>query len=165
MIDKQGFRPNVGIVIADGAGKVFWGKRIGQSGWQFPQGGIDPGEKPEDALYRELYEEVGLESRHVKLIAKTKGWMNYRLPERYVRKNASPRCIGQKQKWFLLKLVNDESHIKFDRAGKPEFDGYSWVNYWYPVAQVVDFKKEVYRRALKELSYVHSDMERKLYKL
>ena len=164
VVDKEGFRPNVGIVIADGAGKLFWGKRVGQSGWQFPQGGIDRGEKPEDALYRELFEEVGLESKDVKLVSTTRGWLRYRLPQRYVRKNSKPLCIGQKQKWFLLKLVNNEERICFDRAGTPEFDGYNWVNYWYPVDQVVDFKQDVYRRALRELAPAHCDMERRLHK-
>ena len=162
MVDKEGFRPNVGIVIADGKGKLFWGKRVGQSGWQFPQGGIDRGEKPEDALYRELFEEVGLEAEDVQLIAATKGWLRYRLPERFVRKNVMPRCIGQKQKWFLLKLINDESRICFHRGSSPEFEDYSWVNYWYPVTQVIDFKQGVYRRALRELSAVHCDMERQI---
>ncbi|MCB1668103.1 MAG: RNA pyrophosphohydrolase [Porticoccaceae bacterium] len=162
MVDKEGFRPNVGIVISDGAGKLFWGKRVGQSGWQFPQGGISRGEKPEDALYRELFEEVGLESQDVKIIGSTKGWLRYRLPKKFVRKNSSPLCIGQKQKWFLLTLISDESRIAFDRVDTPEFDNYSWVNYWYPVAQVVDFKQDVYRRALRELSPLHSNIERQL---
>ena len=161
MVDREGFRPNVGIVIADGAGKLFWGKRVGQSGWQFPQGGIDRGEKPQDALYRELFEEVGLEAADVKLVCETRGWLRYRLPERYVRKNSTPVCVGQKQKWFLLQLVNDEGRICFKRAGKkPEFDSWSWVNYWYPVSQVIEFKREVYRRALRELSSAHCHMER-----
>lgn len=160
MVDKEGFRPNVGIVISDGAGKLFWGKRVGQSGWQFPQGGINRGEKPEDALYRELYEEVGLESTDVKLIGATRGWLRYRLPEKFVRKRSTPLCIGQKQKWFLLTLVSDESRISFTRADTPEFDRYAWVNYWYPVEQVIDFKQDVYRRALRELSPLHSNIER-----
>jgi len=163
VVDKEGFRPNVGIVIANGAGKLFWGKRIGQSGWQFPQGGIDRGEKPQDALYRELFEEVGLEESDVKLLAETRDWLRYRLPQHYVRKGSKPLCIGQKQKWFLLKLVNGDDRICFKRAGmKPEFDGWDWVNYWYPVAQVVDFKQGVYRRALRELAPVHCELERRL---
>ena len=68
MLDKDGFRSNVAIVISNGRGKVFWAKRVGQRAWQFPQGGIDLGESPEQALYRELYEEVGLESGDVKII-------------------------------------------------------------------------------------------------
>lgn len=161
MVDGQGFRPNVGIVLCDGKGRLFWGKRIGQQAWQFPQGGIDSGESPEDALYRELHEEVGLERGDVELLASTRGWLRYRLPKRFVRKKNTGRpCIGQKQKWFLLKLLGDENRICLEKAGKPEFDGWQWVNYWYPVNQVIDFKRDVYRRALKELAQVHCEIER-----
>lgn len=161
MVDNEGFRPNVGIVISDDAGRLLWAKRIGQDAWQFPQGGIQRGEKPEDALYRELREEVGLEPGNVELIACTRGWLRYKLPSRMVRKNSRPVCIGQKQKWFLLKLVSSEDSIRLDREGKPEFDGWQWVSYWYPIAQIVDFKQEVYRRALKELSPMHSENQRR----
>ena len=163
MVDKEGFRPNVGIVIANAEGRLFWGKRVGRGGWQFPQGGIDQGEKSRDALYRELFEEVGLESADVKLLGETRGWLRYKLPECYVRHNSKPLCIGQKQKWFLLRLESDESRICFQRAGaKPEFDGWEWVNYWYPVTQVIDFKKNVYRRALHELVPKQFELERRL---
>ncbi len=162
MVDREGFRPNVGIVIAQSTGKLFWGKRAGQEGWQFPQGGIDRGESPRDALYRELFEEVGLEASEVKFIAETKGWLRYRLPKRFVRKHANPVCIGQKQKWFLLELVCPEDRICFQRSGKrPEFDNWLWVNYWYPVSQVVEFKRDVYRRALYELSPPHCQLEKR----
>ena len=162
MVDRQGFRANVGIIICDGAGKIFWGKRVGQDAWQFPQGGINQGERPVDALYRELYEEVGLESSDVELLANTQGWLRYWLPQRYVRKTSGRPCIGQKQKWFLLKLTSGEHRIKLDAEGKPEFDSWSWVNYWFPVTQVIEFKREVYRRALKELAPVHCDLEKNL---
>lgn len=70
-------------------------------------------------------------------------------------------CVGQKQKWYLLRLRGDQGRIRFDRGGKPEFDGWKWVSYWYPISQVIEFKREVYRKALKELAYVHSEIERK----
>ncbi len=162
-IDKEGFRPNVGIIVADGEGRLLWAKRIGQNAWQFPQGGIDPGENPRDAMYRELHEEIGLENSDVSILAQTRGWLRYRLPKRYVRRDESPKCIGQKQKWFLLRLNSNTDRIRFDRGKKPEFDGWQWVNYWYPINQVVDFKRDVYRRALKELAQVHTDIERKIY--
>lgn len=161
MIDKDGFRPNVGIVVADGRGRLLWAKRVGQDAWQFPQGGIDAGENPRDALFRELYEEIGLEASDVELLAQTQGWLHYRLPRRYIRHNSRPLCVGQKQKWFLLRLAGDPERIRFDRGAKPEFDGWRWVNYWYPVGQVVEFKREVYRRALKELAQVHIYLESK----
>ena len=161
IIDNDGFRPNVGIILADGKGRLLWAKRLGQNAWQFPQGGIDSGEKPRDAMYRELYEEVGLESGDIDILGQTRGWLRYRLPKRYIRQNKSPLCIGQKQKWYLLRLSGDQSCIRFDRGPKPEFDNWRWVNYWYPVSQVIEFKRDVYRKALKELALVHSEIERK----
>ncbi|MBD2857879.1 RNA pyrophosphohydrolase [Spongiibacter sp. KMU-158] len=152
MIDSDGFRPNVGIVIANAHGQVLWARRVGQDAWQFPQGGINDGESPEDALYRELYEEVGLEQADVDVLACTRGWLRYRLPQRLVRHGNKPLCIGQKQKWFLLQMRGDEGKINFDRGDKPEFDHWQWVSYWYPLGQVVSFKREVYRRAMKELA-------------
>ncbi len=152
VIDAQGFRPNVGIIIADARGQVLWGRRIGgRDSWQFPQGGIHAGESPEQAMFRELDEEVGLAPEHVKIIGRTKGWLRYRLPSRYIRRNEQPVCIGQKQRWFLLRLEAEESAIRLDAHDDPEFDHWRWVNYWYPVTAVVDFKRQVYREALAEL--------------
>lgn len=150
MIDAEGFRANVGIILANTKGQVLWTKRIGHDSWQFPQGGIDSGETPVDAMYRELWEEVGLLPSHVELLASTQSWLRYRFPKSYVRED-QPFCIGQKQKWFLLRLdeVNTH-HIRFD-ASVPEFDHWEWVSYWYPISQVVHFKRGVYRRALLEL--------------
>ena len=105
MIDAEGFRPNVGIIIANDEGQVLWARRNGHEAWQFPQGGINAGESPEQAMYRELWEEVGLEKQDVRILAQTRGWLRYRLPRRYVRHDSAPVCIGQKQKWFLLKLA------------------------------------------------------------
>lgn len=155
MIDAEGFRANVGIILTNPHGQVLFAKRIGHDSWQFPQGGIDYGETPTDAMYRELYEEVGLLPHHIEVLAVTKNWLRYRLPRRFVREGygQAPVCIGQKQKWFLLRL--DESntkYIRFDTA-KPEFDAWEWVSYWYPVRQIVAFKREVYRQALSELIY------------
>ena len=101
MIDSEGFRPNVGIILANDNGQVLWAKRIGHNAWQFPQGGIHFGETPEQALYRELREEVGLLPEHVQIIAQTKGWLRYRLPHRYIRPDSDPVCIGQKQNGFI----------------------------------------------------------------
>lgn len=152
MIDADGFRPNVGIVVADDAGRVLWAKRCGQQAWQFPQGGIQRGESPEQALFRELEEELGLLPEHVRILAVTSGWLRYRLPPQLVRRGSRPVCIGQKQKWFLLRLVAEEHHVRFDRGPKPEFDDWRWVDYWYPVEAVVAFKRDVYRGALRQLA-------------
>lgn len=156
MIDSDGFRPNVGIVIANAKGRVLWARRVGQNAWQFPQGGIHNHEQPEEALFRELREEVGLEPRHVEVLACTRGWLRYRLPQRLVRHGREPLCIGQKQKWFLLKMLADDGSVRVDAGDKPEFDGWQWVSYWYPLGQVVPFKREVYRRAMKELAPRHA---------
>ena len=153
VIDAQGFRPNVGIVICNRDGDVLWGRRInGRDSWQFPQGGVHSGETPEEAMFRELDEEVGLKPEHVRILARTKGWLRYRLPARYIRKHEQPVCIGQKQRWFLLRLEAPESAINLDAHGHPEFDGWKWVKYWYPINGVVDFKRAVYRSALTELA-------------
>ena len=153
MIDKDGFRPNVGIILANDAGQVLWARRVGgRDAWQFPQGGIDREESPEDAMYRELKEEVGLEPDHVKVLACTRGWLRYRLPRRMLRRNSTPSFVGQKQKWFLLRMVGADEHVRFDAGHEPEFDHWRWVSYWYPLGQVVSFKRDVYRRALAELA-------------
>lgn len=151
MVDEEGFRPNVGIILADDEGKLLWARRLGsQDAWQFPQGGIKNNEAPELALYREMDEEIGLKPEDVEILGVTRGWLRYRLPKRLIR-DQEPRCIGQKQKWFLLRLLSDKSLIQLDKCGTPEFDGFAWVSYWYPMSQVVSFKRDVYRRALKEL--------------
>ena len=115
MIDKDGFRANVGIMVVNDHGQLLWARRVGgKDAWQFPQGGINRGESPRDALYRELEEEIGLTADAVEVLASTRGWLRYRLPKRYVRKGQKPLCIGQKQKWFLLRLTSDEAAIKLD---------------------------------------------------
>lgn len=151
MIDSDGFRPNVGIILADASGRILWARRVGgQDAWQFPQGGIKAQESPESALYRELFEEIGLHKGDVDILAVTSGWLRYRLPKKLVRPK-QPVCIGQKQKWFLLKLNAPEGAIDLEIGGHPEFDRWSWVSFWYPITKVVSFKRDVYRRALKEL--------------
>ncbi|MEZ5490091.1 MAG: RNA pyrophosphohydrolase [Gammaproteobacteria bacterium] len=151
MIDEEGFRANVGIVICNKQGSLLWAKRIGQDAWQFPQGGIKPGESLEDALYRELNEEVGLQEQHVKILHQTEDWLRYRLPRNFIRRHSLPVCIGQKQKWFLLGLEVAEQEIDLARSTQPEFDAWRWVEYWHPLSEVIDFKREVYRQALQEL--------------
>lgn len=152
MVDTDGYRPNVGIILANADGQVLWARRVGQDAWQFPQGGIRSSESPRQAMFRELNEEVGLEEDHVEVLACTRGWLRYRLPRRMLRNNSSPNFVGQKQKWFLLKMLCRDDEVRMDRSHKPEFDLWRWVSYWYPVGQVVNFKREVYRRALKELA-------------
>lgn len=151
MIDSEGYRANVGIIIANDEGKVFFGKRIGQQAWQFPQGGIDRGEDPTQAMYRELYEEVGLKPDCVEVVARTSDWLRYDIPQHLIRKRSYPRCIGQKQIWFLLKMLAPDERISLYENDPAEFDAWEWVDYWYPHTQVIDFKQEVYKQALEEL--------------
>jgi len=150
-IDSQGFRANVGIVLMRDRGEVFLGGRRDGRGWQFPQGGVLRNERPEEALYRELHEEVGLERDDVELVASTGHWLRYRLPQQYVRRRSRPLCIGQKQRWFLLRMLSDDSRLRFDTTSEPEFDDWRWVDYWSPVREVIYFKRSVYARALREL--------------
>lgn len=150
MIDAEGFRANVGIVICNRNGQVFWARRFGQHSWQFPQGGIDEGETAEQAMYRELNEEVGLQPEQVKILRITKNWVKYRLPKRLIRQDSDPVCIGQKQKWFLLQLTCADDDVDLLHTGHPEFDDWRWVSYWYPIRNVVSFKRDVYRRVMKE---------------
>jgi putative (di)nucleoside polyphosphate hydrolase len=152
VIDDDGYRPNVGIVICNRQGQVLWARRYGQHSWQFPQGGIKPGESPEQAMYRELFEEVGLNRKDVRVLASTRSWLRYKLPKRLVRWDTKPVCIGQKQRWFLLQLLCSDTEINVQRSSTPEFDGWRWVSYWYPVRQVVSFKRDVYRRVMKEFA-------------
>lgn len=151
MIDPDGFRPNVAIVILNEQRKVFWAHRCNQDGWQFPQGGMRTDETPLEAMYRELHEETGLQDHHVELLGSTPGWLRYRLPRRFQRRDSKPVCIGQKQVWFLLKMVTDESKVSLDATGSPEFMDYRWVDFWYPVRHVISFKRPVYQKALSLL--------------
>ena len=90
MIDFDGFRPNVGIILSNRDGQVLWARRAGQDAWQFPQGGIRTDETPCEAMYRELAEEVGLLEKHVEVMGATRGWLRYRLPPRYIRRSCRP---------------------------------------------------------------------------
>ncbi len=151
MIDSDGYRSNVAIVLCNDQGRVFWARRIGTDSWQFPQGGVKKDENSELAMYRELYEETGLLRNHVEVIGHTRNWLRYNLPDRYIRKNSHPVCIGQKQLWYILRLAADESNVCLDCSDAPEFDDWCWVNYWMPVNNVVFFKRNVYKHALTEL--------------
>ncbi len=152
MIDSDGYRANVGIILSNQEGRLLWARRIGQDSWQFPQGGIRAAESPEQAMYRELYEEVGLQAEQVELVAHTQKWLRYRLPKRYIRHHCKPICIGQKQRWYMLRLLAGDGEVRLDTAAQPEFDNWRWVNYWHPLKEVVFFKRKVYRQALHEFA-------------
>ncbi len=154
MIDPDGYRPNVGIILMRDDGSVFWARRVSRDGWQFPQGGMNTDETPTEAMYRELREETGLDAGHVELLGATPGWLRYRLPRRCVRYGERPVCVGQKQVWFLLRMTCAESELRLDLTDKPEFCEFRWVEFWYPLDHVVSFKRDVYLRALQHLAPV-----------
>ncbi len=152
MLDRDGFRPNVGIVLLNQKNQVFWGKRIRTHSWQFPQGGIDRGETPEQAMFRELHEEVGLQPEHVCIVARTRDWLRYEVPDRFIRRDARGHYKGQKQIWFLLQLVGHDWDLNLRATDHPEFDAWRWNDYWVPLEMVVEFKRGVYEMALTELA-------------
>jgi putative (di)nucleoside polyphosphate hydrolase len=151
MIDKDGYRPNVGIVLCNARNEVFWGKRVRQNSWQFPQGGIKSGESPEEAMFRELQEEVGLQPEHVRILGRTRNWLRYEVPKEWVRREWRSHYRGQKQIWYLLRLTGRDCDVCLRATDHPEFDAWRWSQYWDPVEAVVEFKREVYRQALEEL--------------
>jgi putative (di)nucleoside polyphosphate hydrolase len=150
--DSNGFRSNVGIILTRQDGSLLLGGRMGQAGWQFPQGGMQIDETPEQAMYRELTEEIGLVAADVELLGETQEWLHYRLPEKFIRRNREPVCIGQKQVWFMLRLLSSEDRLQLDTSDLPEFDRWRWVDYWQPVKEVIHFKRQVYVSALAELA-------------
>ena len=152
MIDRDGYRPNVGIIICNWKNEVFWGKRVKEHSWQFPQGGIKAGETPEAAMYRELREEVGLEPGHVKILGRTRDWLRYDVPARWLKRDWRGNYRGQKQIWFLLRLIGRDCDVCLRTSTKPEFDAWRWNEYWVPMEAVIEFKREVYQKALEELA-------------
>jgi putative (di)nucleoside polyphosphate hydrolase len=152
MIDRDGFRPNVAIVLVNHRNQVFWGKRIKEHAWQFPQGGIKQGESPEQAMYRELEEETGLKPEHVEILGRTRDWLHYHVPTHWVKREWRGTYRGQKQIWFLLRLVGRDTDVSLRASGHPEFDAWRWHDYWVPLDTVIEFKRDVYRMALEQLS-------------
>ena len=152
MLDRDGYRPNVAIVIVNGKNLVFWGKRIREHSWQFPQGGINPGEAPEQAMYRELREEVGLEPHHVRILGRTRDWLRYEVPQHWIKREWRGSYRGQKQIWYLLRLVGRDNDVSLRATDHPEFDAWRWHDYWVPLESVIDFKRDAYRQGLEQLS-------------
>ncbi|MDR0247561.1 MAG: RNA pyrophosphohydrolase [Burkholderiales bacterium] len=151
MLDRDGYRPSIAIVIANARNQVFWGKRLREHSWQFPQGGIDLEEAPEEAMYRELWEEVGLSSQHVRILGRTRDWLRYHVPRQWVRREWRGNYRGQKQIWYLLRFVGRDSDINLRMTEKPEFDAWRWHHYQVPLDTVIEFKRDVYKSALQEL--------------
>ncbi|WP_157314332.1 RNA pyrophosphohydrolase [Chitinibacter sp. FCG-7] len=152
MLDRDGYRPNVGIIIVNRQNQVFWGKRVREHSWQFPQGGIKQGETPEQAMFRELAEEVGLLPEHVEIVGRTRDWVKYDVPTNWVRREWRGTYKGQKQIWFLLRLIGRDSDVCLRKTTHPEFDAWRWNEYWSPLDAVIEFKRGVYEAALGELA-------------
>lgn len=152
MIDRDGYRPNVGIILCNARNQVFWGKRVREHSWQFPQGGIKHGETPEQAMYRELMEEVGLRPEHVQILARTRDWLRYDVPNNWIKREWRGSYRGQKQIWFLLRMIGRDSDVSLRATAHPEFDAWRWNEYWVPLESVIEFKREVYKSALNELA-------------
>ena len=153
MIDSEGFRENVGIILTNNDRQVFWARRSGMEAWQFPQGGIQFGETPEIAMHRELLEEIGLTKNDTELLSESSHWYQYKIPKKNLRKlkKGKPRVIGQKQKWFLLKLIVPDETINLTYNSKfQEFDKWKWVDPTLPAMQVIGFKQQVYEQVLTE---------------
>ena len=146
---KTGYRLNVAMIVLNKDNKVLFCKRRNTENWQFPQGGVDQNENIESAMFRELNEEVGLGKDNVEIKAISQNLIYYDIPKNIRSRVLGGKFKGQAQKYFLLKLISGEVDLNIENT--PEFDKYIWVPFWYPLNQVVDFKKEAYRSALIEL--------------
>ena len=150
---EPGYRLNVGLIVANKNAEILICKRKGMESWQFPQGGIDFGENEFSAAQRELFEEVGIKSNSVKLVASLSEWLKYEIPKKSRRNTFMKKKFkGQKQKWFLFRTKEDIK-ISFDNDPDNEFDDFKWVSYWYPLNVIVSFKEKVYFNVLNQLKY------------
>ena len=145
---KSGYRLNVAMIVFNEENKFLFCNRKNTTNWQFPQGGVDEKEDFQVAMYRELYEEVGLEKKQVKIEAESSELLYYDIPKKIRSVVLGGKYKGQAQKYFLLRLISGEINLLLEN--NPEFDDYNWVPFWLPLEKGVDFKKEVYRKALTE---------------
>lgn len=152
MLDSRGYRLGVGIIILNASNQVFLGRRRELHAWQFPQGGMLRYETPESAMYRELREETGLQASNVIIVTASKSWLEYQFPEYLMRKFANYRCIGQSQKWFLLRLIKQDATIDLFTTTNPEFDAWSWVDWSEPLKRIVFFKQALYQAVMQEFA-------------
>jgi putative (di)nucleoside polyphosphate hydrolase len=149
--DTLPYRPCVGVMLINAEGLIWAGQRIdapaGVAAWQMPQGGIDEGEKPRDAAFRELWEETGITKDMVTLIDKTEDWITYDLPPELLGKVWKGKYRGQKQKWFLMRFDGPEEAIRID-SDHPEFSRWKWIDAAEMIAAIVPFKRAVYERVV-----------------
>ena len=152
---EKGWRLGVGITLINQENKIFMGERIDNKGaWQMPQGGIKvaTNEDLEIAAKRELYEETGI--KRAKIINQSKGWYYYYLPENLKSKLWGGKFLGQKQKWFLFSFEGTDQEINLQNDKKPEFNNWQWVSPQNVVNNIVNFKKEIYQKVLKEFKLI-----------
>lgn len=148
--DLELYRPNVGLVVFNDEGRVWLGRRAGWSGahsWQFPQGGVDPGEDWEAAARRELREETGI--RSVQVLGRTEDWVVYDFPPEARGSKVARGFRGQKQKWFALRFIGDESEIDLNAYPPAEFDGWRWAALDEVADLVVPFKQRAYETVVE----------------
>ena len=150
MTEDLPYRPCVGVMLVNRDGLVFAGQRLDNPApaWQMPQGGIDEGEKPSDAAYRELWEETGVTRDLVEKVAKTRGWVTYDLPPELLGRVWGGKYRGQKQKWFLLRYLGTDDQIRIDTE-HPEFGSWRWIGAEEMVASIVPFKRAVYEEVVR----------------
>ena len=149
--NKLPYRSNVGIMMVNEQGYVFVGQRLdnNQNAWQMPQGGIDAGEDPETAAYRELLEETGIKKQDIRFLASSSKWLSYDLPEDLIPILWNGKFRGQKQKWFLFKFLGEDGDINI-ATEHPEFSKWKWISKENLLNEIVPFKKSVYENVLKE---------------
>ena len=152
MRDKKDYRRNVGVIVFNPHGQVWLGHRFGETGpncWQFPQGGMDKGEKAKAAAKRELFEETGLIAENMDYLGKHKGWLYYDLPaEVFARRKKLNRYKGQRQKWFAYRYYGDGSDVDLKAHGEQEFSDWKWADLNSVADTVVPFKRDVYEQLI-----------------
>ena len=148
-VEPARYRPCVGILMFNDRGQVFVARRNDMDdAWQMPQGGIDPGEAPADAVRRELEEETGVTSAEV--VAESAEWIRYDLPDELIGEAWTGRFRGQELKWFAVRFTGAEAEIRVDQVAKPEFDAWRWASLDEVVGLIVPFKRPMYERVAAE---------------
>ena len=154
-VSKLEYRKNVGMVLINTNGHIFAGKRLDNNSeaWQMPQGGIDKGETPEVAAFRELSEETGIHHSKARLIGATAGWLSYDIPVELIPKLWNGQYRGQEQKWFAFKFLGKDSDINIITK-EPEFSEWAWKSKKDLLSSIVPFKLEVYQKVFSELGHL-----------
>ncbi len=147
------YRSGVGVVLINKQKKIFVGKRIDNQSdsWQMPQGGIDLGEDEDVAMFRELHEETGISSEFVKIIKKSDDYFYYDLPYKLQKKFWGGKYLGQRQRWYLLEFLGEDSNINI-ALQEPEFSEWKWVEKVDLINLIVNFKRELYQQIINEFT-------------